>query len=108
MRLPVQSLELVKIFIKASKIFIFIVFFDKCAAIYYSATRPSKLLDGYQDHPPFLPVAWDRPAATETGSEMVYPRYTFIQSTFVDSRRQCKMRLKPENRKDPLPMIYVT
>jgi hypothetical protein len=79
-----------------------------CAAIYYSATRPSKLLDGYQGHPPFLPVAWDCPAATEPGSETVYTRYTFIQSTFVDSRRQCKMQLKPENRKDPLTMIYVT
>ncbi len=71
----------------------------------FPATRPSKLLDGYQGHPPFLPVAWDRPAATEPGSETVY---TFIQSTFVDSCRQCKMRLKPENRKDPLTMIYVT
>ncbi len=74
----------------------------------YPATCPSKLLDGYQGHPPFLPVAWDRPAATEPGSETVYRRHTFIQSTFVDSRRQCKMRLKPENRKDLLTMIYVT
>jgi hypothetical protein len=32
----------------------------------------------------------------------------FIQSTSVDSCRQCKMWLKPENRKDPLTMIYVT
>ncbi len=32
----------------------------------------------------------------------------FIQSTFVDSRKQCKMRSKPENSKDPLTMIYVT
>jgi hypothetical protein len=73
-----------------------------CSAIFYPATRPSILLDGYQGHPPFLPVAWDRPAATEPESETVYTRHTFIHSTFVDSRRQCKMRLKPENRKDPI------
>jgi hypothetical protein len=43
-----------------------------CAAIYYSsATRPLKLINGRQGHPPFLPVAWDRPAATEPGRETV-------------------------------------
>jgi hypothetical protein len=79
-----------------------------CAAIYYSATPPSKLFDGCQGHPPFLPVAWDRPAATEPGSETVYTRNTLFSQHLVDSRRQCNMRLKPENRKDPLTMIYVT
>jgi hypothetical protein len=50
------------------------------STICYPATRPSKLLDGYQGHPLFLPVAWDRPAAMEPGSEMVYTRhYLFTQ-----------------------------
>jgi hypothetical protein len=43
-----------------------------CAAIYYSsATRPLKLINGCQGHPPFLPVAWARLAATEPGRETV-------------------------------------
>ncbi len=49
-----------------------------CSAICYPATRPSKLLDGYQGHPLFLSVAWDRPAATEPGSETVYTRHTLF------------------------------
>jgi hypothetical protein len=52
---------------------------NPCAAIYYSsATRPSKLIDGCQGHPHFLPVAWDRPAATKPGSETVYTRNTLF------------------------------
>ena len=51
---------------------------DGCSAICYPATRPSKLLDGYQGHPLFLPVAWDCPAATEPGSETVYTRHTLF------------------------------
>jgi hypothetical protein len=54
----------------------------QCAAIYYSsATRSSKLsklIDGCQGHPPFLPVAWDCLAAPEPGSETVYMRNTLF------------------------------
>ncbi len=78
-----------------------------CGTRLLSATRPSILINGCQGHPPFLPVTWDRPAATEPGSETVYTRNTFIQSTFVESLGQCEMRLKPENRKYQLTMIYV-
>jgi hypothetical protein len=46
-----------------------------CWAIYYPATPPSKLLDGNQGHPLFLPAAWDRPATTEPGSKTVYTRH---------------------------------
>ncbi len=42
-----------------------------CGNLLLSATRPSKLIDGCQGHPPFLPAAWDRPAAMEPGSETV-------------------------------------
>jgi hypothetical protein len=46
-----------------------------CWAIYYPATPPSKLLDGNQGHPLFLPAAWERPAAMEPGSKTVYMRH---------------------------------
>ena len=52
-----------------------IVLITHCWAIYYPATPPSKLLDGNQGHPLFLPAAWDRPAMTETGSKTVYTRH---------------------------------
>jgi hypothetical protein len=79
-----------------------------CWANYYPATPPSKLLDGNQGHPLFLPAAWDRPATTEPGSKTVYTRHCLFSKHLADSRKQCEMRSKPENRKDPLTMIYVT
>ncbi len=46
-----------------------------CWAIYYPATPPSKLHDGNQGHPLFLPATWDRPATMEPGSKTVYTHH---------------------------------
>jgi hypothetical protein len=52
-----------------------LIFENLCWAIYYPATSPSKLLDGNQGHPLFLPAAWDCPVTTEPGSKTVYTRH---------------------------------